>query len=74
MKFMKSATAALAVVAAGSFATTEVEAGGHGIDLAGKTVEWVIPFSETGGSASVGAREPLNHSLPTRGASIFSVA
>lgn len=26
-------------------------AGGHGIDLAGKTVEWIIPFSETGGSA-----------------------
>jgi tripartite-type tricarboxylate transporter receptor subunit TctC len=26
-------------------------AGGHGIDLTGKTVEWIIPFSETGGSA-----------------------
>ena len=26
-------------------------AGGHGIDLSGKTVEWIIPFSETGGSA-----------------------
>ena len=25
--------------------------GGHGIDLSGKTVEWVIPFSESGGSA-----------------------
>ena len=24
---------------------------GHGIDLSGKTVEWVIPFSESGGSA-----------------------
>ena len=29
----------------------QAEAGGHGIDLSGKTVEWVIPFSETGGSA-----------------------
>ncbi len=26
-------------------------AGGHAIDLSGKTVEWIIPFSETGGSA-----------------------
>ncbi len=30
---------------------TGAVAGGHGIDLEGKTVEWVIPFSETGGSA-----------------------
>ena len=30
---------------------TQATAGGHGIDLSGKTVEWVIPFSETGGSA-----------------------
>ena len=29
----------------------QANAGGHGIDLAGKTVEWIIPFSETGGSA-----------------------
>ncbi|MEM1236384.1 MAG: tricarboxylate transporter [Pseudomonadota bacterium] len=36
--------------AAGMTATTAI-AGGHGIDLEGKTVEWVIPFSETGGSA-----------------------
>ena len=28
-----------------------VLASGHGIDLSGKTVEWVIPFSESGGSA-----------------------
>ena len=39
-----------AVVTAASVATDAV-AGGHGIDLSGKTVEWVIPFSETGGSA-----------------------
>ncbi|MEL6550312.1 MAG: tricarboxylate transporter [Pseudomonadota bacterium] len=30
---------------------TQSVAGGHGIDLSGKTVEWIIPFSETGGSA-----------------------
>jgi tripartite-type tricarboxylate transporter receptor subunit TctC len=29
----------------------QANAGGHGIDLTGKTVEWIIPFSETGGSA-----------------------
>ena len=29
----------------------QAHAGGHGIDLTGKTVEWIIPFSETGGSA-----------------------
>ncbi len=36
--------------AAASLGTSAL-AGGHGIDLSGKTVEWVIPFSETGGSA-----------------------
>ena len=40
----------LVAAAAATFAT-QANAGGHGIDLAGKTVEWVIPFSETGGSA-----------------------
>ncbi len=40
----------LVAAAATSFATSAF-AGGHGIDLSGKTVEWVIPFSETGGSA-----------------------
>ncbi|MEN0039765.1 MAG: tricarboxylate transporter [Pseudomonadota bacterium] len=30
---------------------SQAQAGGHGIDLTGKTVEWIIPFSETGGSA-----------------------
>jgi len=39
-----------AAIAATAFAT-DVTAAGHSIDLAGKTVEWVIPFSETGGSA-----------------------
>ena len=36
--------------AAAAFAM-QASADGHGIDLAGETVEWVIPFSETGGSA-----------------------
>lgn len=31
--------------------STQAVASSHGIDLAGKTVEWVIPFSESGGSA-----------------------
>ena len=39
------------VAAAAATLATEASAGGHGIDLEGKTVEWVIPFSETGGSA-----------------------
>ncbi|MEL7150827.1 MAG: tricarboxylate transporter [Pseudomonadota bacterium] len=40
----------LVAAAAATFAT-DAGAGGHGISLEGKTVEWVIPFSETGGSA-----------------------
>lgn len=40
----------LVSAAAATFAT-QVSAGSDGIDLSGKTVEWVIPFSETGGSA-----------------------
>jgi len=31
---------------------TQAFASGHGIDLKGKTVEWVIPFSESGGQRS----------------------
>lgn len=41
---------AVGLVAAATMATGAI-AGGHGIDLEGKTVEWIIPFSETGGSA-----------------------
>ena len=40
----------LVAAAAATFAL-QAHAGGHGIDLGGKTVEWIIPFSETGGSA-----------------------
>ena len=40
----------LAAAAAATFATN-AGAGEHGLNLEGKTVEWVIPFSETGGSA-----------------------
>jgi len=40
----------LVATAAATFGL-QANAGSHGIDLAGKTVEWIIPFSETGGSA-----------------------
>ena len=51
MQILKTARdAALGAVAVAGMATATF-AGGHGIDLAGKTVEWIIPFSETGGSA-----------------------
>ena len=53
-KTARGAALGAAVVAASFATTTEVMAGGHGIDLSGKTVEWVIPFSETGGSAKMG--------------------
>jgi len=39
-----------AVAAVAAFSTNAI-ASSHGIDLSGKTVEWVIPFSESGGSA-----------------------
>ena len=43
---------ALSLMAVGSVALASPSfADGHGLDLSGKTVEWVIPFSETGGSA-----------------------
>ena len=53
MEFMKTTrrvAMGLVAAAAATFAT-DASAGGHGISLEGKTVEWVIPFSETGGSA-----------------------
>ncbi|MEM9032804.1 MAG: tricarboxylate transporter [Pseudomonadota bacterium] len=46
----RSVALSLVAAAAASFATNAI-ADGHGIDLSGQTVEWVIPFSETGGSA-----------------------
>ncbi|MBT8328423.1 MAG: hypothetical protein KJN87_01865, partial [Desulfofustis sp.] len=42
---------ALIGLAAATAFSTQAVASSHGIDLAGKTVEWVIPFSESGGSA-----------------------
>ncbi|WP_157044749.1 tricarboxylate transporter [Roseobacter sp. GAI101] len=39
------------VAAAAATFGLQANAESHGIDLAGKTVEWIIPFSETGGSA-----------------------
>ena len=49
-KNTRRVAAGLFASAAAAFASSAT-AGGHGIDLAGETVEWVIPFSETGGSA-----------------------
>ncbi|MEM1365126.1 MAG: tricarboxylate transporter [Pseudomonadota bacterium] len=31
--------------------TVSAQAAGHAVDMTGKTIEWTIPFSETGGSA-----------------------
>ncbi len=50
MKSTRRAAMGLVAAAASTFAL-HAGAGSHGIDLAGKTVEFVIPFSETGGSA-----------------------
>lgn len=41
---------ALGLIAATATATTSF-AGSHSVDLSGKTIEFVIPFSESGGSA-----------------------
>ena len=49
-KTTRRVACSLVAAATASFATGAL-AGGHGIDLEGKTVEWIIPFSETGGSA-----------------------
>lgn len=46
---LKKSFGALALTTA--LVATQSAADGHQIDLAGKTVEWIIPFSETGGSA-----------------------
>ena len=49
-KTTRRVAAGLVAAAAATFATGAT-AGGHGINLEGETVEWIIPFSETGGSA-----------------------
>ena len=49
-KTTRRVACSLVAAAAATFAV-QANAGGHGIDLEGKTVEWIIPFSETGGSA-----------------------
>ena len=51
MTQMKTALGAVAFAAAACALPLTATAGGHGIDLTGETVEFVIPFSETGGSA-----------------------
>lgn len=42
---------ALALALSTAIVGGQAAADGHAIDLEGKTVEWIIPFSETGGSA-----------------------
>ena len=49
-KFIRCLTIGCAVVVA-TAVPIQAFAMSHGIDLKGKTVEWVIPFSESGGSA-----------------------
>lgn len=49
-KFMRRAALGLAGAVAASFSVS-TSASAAGLDLAGKTVEFVIPFSESGGSA-----------------------
>ena len=39
------------VAAAAATISFRAHADGHSMDMTGKTVEWIIPFSETGGSA-----------------------
>ena len=46
---LKKTIGALALTSA--LVATQSIADGHQIDLSGETVEWIIPFSETGGSA-----------------------
>ncbi len=43
--------ASLIALATGVVMAGTAQAEGDGLDLAGETVEWIIPFSETGGSA-----------------------
>ncbi|MBY5935164.1 tricarboxylate transporter [Tateyamaria omphalii] len=50
IKTTRRVACSLVAAAAATFAV-QANADGHGIDLQGKTVEWIIPFSETGGSA-----------------------
>jgi tripartite-type tricarboxylate transporter receptor subunit TctC len=50
-KLRHSAQALLATTVALAFSTAAIAGGHGGVDLSGKTVEFVIPFSESGGSA-----------------------
>ena len=50
LKTTRRVAVGLVAAAAATFGL-QANAGGHGINLEGKTVEWIIPFSETGGSA-----------------------
>ena len=49
--FARCAAAAAGAAFALASTTALAAADGHAMDLSGQTVEWLIPFSETGGSA-----------------------
>lgn len=52
LNLLKRTVGAIAVAGAAAFAANgAAQAESHGVDLAGKTVDFVIPFSESGGSA-----------------------
>lgn len=51
MKFLPAKQALAAAIVASASITVSGTSLADTLDLAGKTVEWVIPFSETGGSA-----------------------
>ncbi|MEP1442385.1 MAG: tricarboxylate transporter [Hyphomicrobiales bacterium] len=51
---MRQTSKILSLLASSAFvmgASIAAHADGHGVDMTGKTIEWTIPFSETGGSA-----------------------
>lgn len=48
---VRHAIGAAAVFAATTTFAGSAQAEGHGVDFAGETIEFVIPFSESGGSA-----------------------
>ncbi|MCG6902383.1 MAG: tricarboxylate transporter [Rhodobacter sp.] len=48
---MSTLKSVLGAAAIGTFASVSAQAGSHALDLSGQTVDFVIPFSESGGSA-----------------------
>ncbi|MGC1261801.1 MAG: tricarboxylate transporter, partial [Jannaschia helgolandensis] len=50
LKTTRRVAVGLVAAAAATF-SLQAQAESHAMDMTGKTVEWIIPFSETGGSA-----------------------